>query len=58
MSEKNIEMMKKFLEAKKNKIATENANRDSNLTGKPFSVEQRARKAARSNRKPGGMFDK
>jgi hypothetical protein len=56
MSEKNIEMMKKFLEAKKNKNV--NANKDTNITGKPFNTEQRARKAARSNRKPGGMFDK
>ncbi|MFL0246204.1 hypothetical protein [Candidatus Clostridium stratigraminis] len=52
MSDKNIEMMKKIIEEKKRKSAEQSGNmRADKSIGKQ-------RKASRSSKKTGGLFDK
>jgi hypothetical protein len=53
LSEKNIEMMKKLINEKKNK----NSNKETLRPSRSLSPDQRARKAIRSTKK-GGVFDK
>jgi hypothetical protein len=52
MSEKNIEMMKKIIEEKKNKGGTNGGSL------RPDSTIGHHRKASRSNKKQGGVTDK
>lgn len=52
MSEKNIEMMKKLIEEKKNKGAAKGGSL------RPDSTIGHHRKASRSNKKQGGVTDK
>lgn len=52
MSDKNIEMMKKLIEEKKNKSAKQNSNMRADKT---IGYQ---RKANRSGKKTGGVFDK
>ena len=52
MSDKNIEMMKKIIEEKKNKVATKGGSL------RPDSIIGHYRKASRSNKKQGGVTDK
>lgn len=52
MSDKNIEMMKKIIEAKKKKSAEQGGNL------RPDSEIGRERKAFKNTKKTGGAFDK
>lgn len=52
MSEKNIEMMKKLIEAKKNK----NSEKQNLRPNRSHTPEERVRKAFH-NKKSGGVFD-
>lgn len=52
MADKNIEMMKKIIEAKKKKSAEQSGS------GRAEKNIGSARKGSRSNKKTGGLFDK